>query len=299
VCHDEYDKENVSDFALWKAWSEDDGDVFWETEVGKGRPGWHIECSAMSMKYLGSTFDIHTGGVDLVFPHHENEIAQSEAATGREFVKYWLHCEHLIVDGHKMSKSEGNFFTLRDLLDKGMDPMAIRYTLLSTHFKQQLNFTFDAVKGSKNALSRIHDFMDGLADIEQHKKGKQSDEVTGLIKDAKNGFEENMDDNLNISGALASVFEFIKKVNILVGDELVSSKDATGIIRVMHEFDSVLGVIAQEKGEIDAEIEAMIGEREKARKNKDFDAADRIRNQLKKKGILLEDSKHGVRWKRA
>jgi cysteinyl-tRNA synthetase len=152
---DEYGKEEASDFALWKAWDEEDGDVFWETEIGKGRPGWHIECSTMAMKYLGETIDIHSGGVDLIFPHHENEIAQSEAATGKEFARYWLHSEHLLVEGRRMAKSLGNFYTLRDLIAKGYDPKAIRFLLMATHYRQQLNFTFDGLEAAKNAVDRL------------------------------------------------------------------------------------------------------------------------------------------------
>ncbi|MEM7825323.1 MAG: cysteine--tRNA ligase, partial [Candidatus Aenigmatarchaeota archaeon] len=170
---DSYTKEEAYDFALWKAWDPEDGDVFFETDIGKGRPGWHIECSAMSMKYLGETFDIHTGGVDLIFPHHENEIAQSEAATGKKFVKYWLHAEHLIVEGRKMSKSLGNFYTLRDLIGKGYNPISIRYLLLSTHYKQQLNFTFESLESAKNTVESLFNFLLKLKEIKEGKENKQ------------------------------------------------------------------------------------------------------------------------------
>lgn len=300
VCHDEYSKENASDFALWKAWDDDDGEVFWDTELGKGRPGWHIECSAMSMKELGETFDIHTGGVDLIFPHHENEIAQSEAATGKQFVKYWVHCEHLIFDGKKMSKSEGNFYTLRDLLKKGLDPLAIRYTLLSTHYRQQLNFTLESVQASAKSLERINDFIELMRSISKN-DGAESvrEEAEKIVKAAKSGFAENMDDNLNISGALASIFEMVKGLNRLASEEKLGKAGAQKAIEAMEGFDSVLGILSRERKSLDSEVQELIDERDAARKGRDFAKADRIRDELKEKGIILEDTRHGVRWKRA
>ncbi len=297
IQHDEYDKENLSDFALWKAWNEEDGDVFWETEIGKGRPGWHIECSAMSSKNLGDTFDIHTGGVDLVFPHHENEIAQSESASGKEFVKYWMHCEHLIVDGKKMSKSLGNFYTLRDLLDKGLEPLAIRYVLLSTHYKQQLNFTIESVSAAKNSITRLHDFMRSMKEISDGGDPSNPD-VEKAISAVKDNFKKEMDDNLNISAALGAVFEFVKEINKFNADGKVSGKDSESVISVMEEFDSVLGLMKVEEESLSPELMKMIDDREAARKGKDFATADKLRDELKEKGIILEDSKHGIRWKR-
>ncbi|NQT81429.1 cysteine--tRNA ligase, partial [bacterium] len=195
---DEYDKESVGDFALWKAWDEEDGDVFWESPFGKGRPGWHIECSAMSMKYLGETFDIHTGGVDNIFPHHDNEIAQSEAYTGKQFVRYWLHAAHLIVEGRKMSKSLGNFYTLRDLLGKGYTGRQIRYLLMSCHYRQQLNFTFEGLESAKNGLQRIDDFLAKLDDADS---SEGAGDVAERIEMARQSFTSALDDDLNISGA--------------------------------------------------------------------------------------------------
>ena len=286
---DEYDKDNARDFALWKSYDEEDGDVFWETPFGKGRPGWHIECSAMSQKYLGDTIDIHTGGIDLIFPHHTNEIAQSEAATGKPFVKYWIHCEHLLVDNKKMSKSLGNFYTLRDLKDH--DPIAIRYELMATHYRQKLNFTMKDLEAAKAAINRLRDFILRLKSIVSDKENKA---VDILVEDVKQDFEAKMDDDLNISEALAVIFDFVKDINRLD----IGKKDAEKVIKVMMEIDKVLGLRLGEEEDIDKEIEDMIKEREEARENKDFEKADSIRDKLKAKGIVLEDTPDGVRWKR-
>ena len=290
VDQDEYEKENASDFALWKAWDKDDKDVFWETEIGKGRPGWHIECSAMSMKYLGNHFDIHTGGIDLIFPHHSNEIAQSEAATGKKFVNYWIHNEYITVNGKKMSKSLGNFFTLRDLTKKGYDSRTIRYTLLSTHYKVPLNFTFEGLDAAKSSIQRFDNFILKL----QNEKSKEDNKnISKLLKEVKDKFEKEMDDDLNISNALASVFEFMNKVN----KEKISKKDAEKIFELMKDFDKVLGILKTEKEKISKDIKDLIDKREEARKNKDWEKADKIRDTLTKKGIILEDTSEGVRWK--
>ena len=294
VSADEYGKENVRDFALWKAWTPEDGDVFWETEVGKGRPGWHIECSAMSMKYLGDTFDIHGGGVDLIFPHHQNEIAQAEGATGKQFVRYWVHNEWLLVEGQKMSKSLGNFYILRDILDKGYHPMAIRYLLMSTHYRQQLNFTFKGLEAARNSLQRIWDFMKKLDEV----NGKGDPElVDKAINKARNDFETAMNDDLEISNALAVVFEFIKEINIAMDN--LSKEDAVKIKDFMKDLDKVLGFIVVKEEEISEDIQKLVDERETARKAKDFKKADEIRDKLKEMGIVLEDTPQGVRWKRA
>ena len=292
---DEYEKDDARDFALWKPWEESDGDVFWETDIGKGRPGWHIECSAMSTKYLGETFDIHTGGVDLVFPHHTNEIAQSECAHCKTFVNYWLHNEHLFVNGEKMSKSAGNFFTLRDLLEKGYSPMAIRYQFIASHYRQQLNFTEDALKQTPQTLQRFYDFIDKLESLSA---GEENSNVSDLITVAKKGFEESMDDDLNISGALAAIFDFMREINKLMSENKIGKSNAKDVLHLMNEFNQVLGVFDHEKGEIAEEVEALIEQRQEARKNKDFAAADKIRDDLKEKGIILEDTKDGVKWKK-
>ncbi len=291
VKQDEYEKEQANDFALWKAWDKNDGNVFWETEIGKGRPGWHIECSTMSAKYLGNHFDIHTGGIDLVFPHHENEIAQSEAATGKKFVNYWVHNEWLLVEGKKMSKSLGNFYTLKDLLDKDYDPIAIRYTLMSTHYRQQLNFTFKELDAAKNALQRLNDFMLKL----DESKAKSNKEIPKIIEKAKKDFEKAMDNDLDISKAFAVIFDFIRAINKLE----ISKEDSKKIKALMTEFDKVLGLnlkVKQEK--LPEKLIGLIDQREQARKNKDYEKADKIREELKEKGIILEDTPQGIRWKK-
>ena len=294
VDRDEYEKESVHDFALWKKNKE--GEPFWDTELGKGRPGWHIECSAMSSKYLGETFDIHCGGVDNIFPHHENEIAQSEAHTGKKFVKYWLHCHHLIVDGDKMSKSKGNFYTLTDLLNKKADPMALRLLLLSTHYRKMLNFTFEALGQAESALQRIKDFLYELKNISLPQE--ESEAVTHIIQEARNKFIAGLSDDLNVSKALTAVFESIKKVNILLARNEVSDKDAVNLILFIHNLDEVLGVLPKEEESIlTHEIQSKIDLREKARKDKNYSLADKIRDELLIQGISLEDTKDGVRWK--
>jgi cysteinyl-tRNA synthetase len=295
VKQDEYAKEEAQDFALWKAYTPEDGNVYWETELGKGRPGWHIECSAMSMKYLGETFDIHCGGIDNMFPHHENEIAQSEAATGNPFVHYWMHNEHLQVEGKKMAKRLGNFYTLRDLLQKGFDPLAIRYLLLSTHYRQQFNFTFEGLDAAKGAIERIVNLMRRLQDT----NGKENPEkVTQLIEKVQKSFGEAMDDDLNISIALASLFEFVREVNNLIDSNALSKAEAQKIQTVITDFDKVLAVIPKPKEEtLPTDAEDLIKKREDARKAKDWKAADEYRQQLKIMGIVIEDTVQGTKWK--
>ncbi|MBW2982449.1 cysteine--tRNA ligase [Candidatus Woesearchaeota archaeon] len=290
---DEYDKADAHDFVLWKFWDKEDGDIFWDTEIGKGRPGWHIECSVMSSKNLGQPFDIHTGGVDLIFPHHTNEIAQSEAAEEKEFVKFWLHNDHLIVNGKKMSKSLGNFYTLRDLLDKGYDPKAIRYELLSTHYRQKLDFREDNLKKIPETLQKFYYFLDKLDEI---KEGKDNPKVSKLIEEAKKDFEKEMDNDLNISGALAAIFEFMTSINKIIND--ISHNDAKKIKEMMMKFDSVLGIMQHEKVKVSDEIKKLVEEREKARKEKDWEKADKIRDELKEKGYVVEDSSAGPRIKK-
>jgi cysteinyl-tRNA synthetase len=292
---DEYGKEEARDFALWKAWDEEDGDVFWETEIGKGRPGWHIECSTMAMKYLGETIDIHSGGVDLIFPHHENEIAQSEAATGKEFARYWLHSEHLLVEGRRMAKSLGNFYTLRDLIAKGYDPKAIRFLLMATHYRQQLNFTFDGLEAAKNAVDRLKTFVRRL--LEADGKGC-GEEIRRLMANVQKLFGEAMDDDLNISVALAALFDFVREVNRLMDENMLSRKEAEEVYTLMMRFDKVLGVIGEAKVEekLPKEAEELIRRREEARKARDWETADKIRAQLRAMGIIIEDTPQGVKW---
>jgi cysteinyl-tRNA synthetase len=295
VSQDEYAKEEAQDFALWKAYAPEDGDVYWETELGKGRPGWHIECSAMSMKYLGETFDIHCGGVDNMFPHHENEIAQSEAATGKPFVHYWMHNEHLLVEGKKMAKRLGNFYTLRDLLARGLDPLAIRYLLLSTHYRQQFNFTFEALDAAKKAIERLANLHRRLQDA--NGKGN-SEELGRLVKTVQTCFGGAMDDDLNVSVALASLFDFVRDINNLLDENALSKDEAAKVSSLIADFDQVLGVIPKPKEEVlPAEAQDLIKKREEARKAKDWKTADAARARLKAMGIVIEDTAKGVRWK--
>jgi len=295
VASDEYEKESVSDFALWKAWDENDGEVYWETELGKGRPGWHLECSVMSMKYLGETFDIHTGGVDNIFPHHENEIAQSEGATGKPFANLWMHSEHLIVDGRKMAKSFNNFFTLRQVMEKGYSPIAVRYALLSTHYRQQLNFTFERVDAAANALERYIDFHNNLSD---YPGGESSGEANGFIDSMLKDFEAALDDDLNISAALAVAFDFIRDINRLKAENKLSGEERDRALEALGKIDTVLDFLPRAEEGIDAEIEAMIQKRVEAKKRRDFAEADKIRDDLLHKGIILEDTPTGTKWKR-
>jgi cysteinyl-tRNA synthetase len=293
---DEYAKEEARDFALWKAWDEQDGDVFWETEVGKGRPGWHIECSAMAMKYLGETLDIHCGGMDNLFPHHENEIAQSEAATGKKFVNYWLHNEWLLSEGKRMAKSSHNYYTLGDLLEKGYSAKVVRYLLLATHYRQQFNFTIEGLEAARGAVDRLTNFLYRLRDLDGKGSGEQLKQMMNRVQ---NGFEEAMDDDLNISIALASVFDFVRDINSLLDNNQLSKDEAKAVFGLMLKFDRVLGVIGEvkERAKLSREAEDLIRKREEARKTKDWKTADQIREQLKTMGIVLEDTTQGVTWK--
>jgi len=305
---DQYDKENARDFALWKA--PKPGEQFWETRIGPGRPGWHIECSAMSMKYLGDTLDIHTGGVDLAFPHHENEIAQSEAATGKPFVRMWLHAEHLIIDGQKMSKSLGNIYTLRDLFAKGHKPSTIRFLLLSVPYRRQLNFTEDGLTQARHSVERLRNFVSRLR-CEQLPGGSNL-EVQKLIETTENDFEAGLANDINTAVALASVFDFVRDLNIAMDRGAFLAQDAPRAIAAMEKFDAVLALLDDHDDETlaklgfsrpnermpAAEIEALLAERNAAKKARDFQRADEIRQKLADSGILLEDTKDGtVRWK--
>jgi cysteinyl-tRNA synthetase len=290
---DEYEKESVQDFVLWKG--KKPGEPSWPAPFGAGRPGWHIECSAMSMKYLGPHFDIHMGGVDNIFPHHENEIAQSECANGQTFVNYWLHCQHLIVDNKKMSKSLGNFHTLNDVLGRGFDPMAIRYLLISSHYRKLLNFSFAGLEMAAQALARIKNFVFTLKNIQA--PGESTPAVDGLIQASQKAFTENMADDFNISGALGSVFEFISQVNQMMSG--LRQKDAAAILAYLERLNTVLGVLERGDGvSLEAEIEAKIAQLESARRDKDYSRADAIRAELKQKGIILLDTPDGVKWKK-
>jgi cysteinyl-tRNA synthetase len=292
---DEYDKENVRDFVLWKAAKE--VEPFWETELGAGRPGWHIECSAMSMKSLGETFDIHAGGVDLVFPHHENEIAQSEGATGKQFVRYWVHAEFLMVEGQKMSKKLGNFFTFRDLVAKGHTPRAIRYLLLSAPHHKQLNFTLEGLRGAESTVERLNDFKRRLTELKTEEGSSPA--IAELIEQSRRRFEEALDDDLNTAEALAAIHDFVRETNTAMAQGAVRAGDREALLAMVDRFDSVFNVFGEVKQELlDSEIQALIDERQAARAARNFARADEIRNHLTAMGIILEDTKEGLRWRR-
>ncbi|OHD64382.1 MAG: cysteine--tRNA ligase [Spirochaetes bacterium RBG_13_51_14] len=294
---DSYGKDDVRDFALWKAPKENE--VSWETPYGRGRPGWHIECSAMIRKIFGTTIDIHTGGVDLIFPHHENEIAQSEAAYGETFVRHWIHVEHLLVNGSKMSKSLGNYYTLRDLLEKGYSPRSIRYLLISAHYRKQFNFTLEGITQADQALDRIDNLIVRLSDIK--KEAAPTPELRKLADSMISGFTDAVDDDLNISRGLGVFFEFIHAVNTLISDDKLSRADIDAVVEALKKLDAVLGFIfikdASKADRDEAWIESMIQERLQAKKVRNFARADEIRNLLTAQGIILEDTKDGTRWK--
>ncbi len=292
---DEYEKEDVRDFALWKEKKE--GEPFWVTEIGEGRPGWHIECSAMSTKYLGATIDIHTGGIDNIFPHHQNEIAQSEAATGQQFVRYWMHCEHLLVNNKKMSKSIGNIITMRHLVEKGCKPASLRYVFVSSHYRSKLNFTWKSIKDASHALERLNRFVEKLRDYQS--SAKDNEEITMLVPLTGERFEREMDSDLNTSGAFAVIFELMGRVNLALEEGKLSTGNARAVYELMQRFDNVLGILTpEEKEELPAEIRALIEERENARRMKDFRLADELRKKIEEKGFVLEDTKHGATWRR-
>ena len=294
---DEYEKDDARDFVLWKA--QKPGEPGWDTPLGSGRPGWHIECSVMAMKYLGDTLDIHTGGVDLVFPHHENEIAQSEGITGQPFVRYWLHAEHLMVEGQKMAKSLGNFFTLRDILDRGYAPEAIRYLLVSVPYRKQLNFTFDGLKAAATAIDRLRNFELRLKTAKF--PADASPAAAARVAKAAAAFDAGLDDDLNTADALAAAFEYIRDTNTAMDTGEFRTGDVPPALDFLARFDAVFDVLkpsAKEGALTDAEVESLIAERTAAKKSRNFARADQIRAELLEKGIVLEDTKDGVRWKR-
>ncbi|HXP85874.1 MAG TPA: cysteine--tRNA ligase [Bryobacteraceae bacterium] len=311
---DEYDKADARDFVLWKAAKE--GEPAWDTAVGRGRPGWHIECSVMAQKYLGETIDIHTGGVDLTFPHHENEIAQAEGITGKPFVRFWLHAEHLLVNSEKMSKSLGNFFTLRDLLAKGCAPEVVRYLLASVPYRRKLNFTFDGLKAAATSIERLRNFELRLKT--GHYPPGANAEITKRTQAATAAFREALDDDLNSAEALGAVFEYIRDANTAMDSGAFLASNAAGALEFLALFDSIFDVLRRSpktfhytpsggvrlSGTAEAEffgtteIEAAIAERTAAKKARNFARADEIRKQLADQGVVIEDTKEGVRWKR-
>ncbi len=301
VASDEYEKESVADFALWKARVPEDGDVFWPSPFGEGRPGWHIECSAMSIKALGETFDLHLGGEDLKFPHHEDEIAQSEGATGKPFVKFWLHGAHLLVEGKKMSKSLGNFFTLRDLQAKGFTGREVRYLLLTAHYRETFNFTLDGLHGAKTALARIDECVSKLREVGTPgtvPAGSKQYADTAVGAPLLASFTAALADDLNISAAWASVFDWVREINKRIADNSLSVGAAAAALAAWDQVDAVLGVGVKAEAEAPAEISALAAARTEAKKAKDFKRADAIRDELKAKGWVIEDTPKGIKLKK-
>lgn len=304
---DEYEKDNARDFALWK--SPKEGEEFWETSIGKGRPGWHIECSVMSMKYLGESFDLHAGGEDLVFPHHENEIAQSEALTGKQFVRYWMHVRFLLVEGEKMSKSAGNFFTLRDLLMKGHKPSSIRFLLASVPYRKQLNFTFDGLKQAAHSVERLRNFKSRL-EMGQFASGKNQ-AIQDLAEQTKKDMRSALEDDLNTAQALGAIFDLVREANTAADRNELRQDDKAPLLEALQQFDEVFAVLQDDDAEKmrrfidpssstlpDEEVQRLVDERTAAKKARDFAKADALRKQLADAGILVEDTKDGIRWKR-
>ncbi len=293
---DRYEKEDARDFALWKE-PGTQTEPAWDAPIGRGRPGWHIECSTMSMKYLGETFDIHAGGIDLVFPHHENEIAQSEGATGKQFVRYWIHFEHLKVEGETMSKSKGNYFTFRDIAAKGYSPAAVRYFLLSVPYNKQLNFTFDALAGAEKTVASLRDFRARLS--EARTSPGINEELHEVTLRAAQEFEAGMDDDLNTSVALAVIHNLTRDVNTALTRKKLHDVNKSELLDLLKRFDTVLNIFGTDEREmLDGEIQNLIDERQEARRRRDFGRGDEIRDELARRGIILEDTKDGVRWKR-
>lgn len=301
VADDEYDKEDVRDFVLWKAAKPDEPS--WDSPWGPGRPGWHIECSAMSMKFLGKSFDMHCGGVDNIFPHHENEIAQSESAFDQPFVKIWLHSEHLIVEGQKMSKSLGNQYRLDELIARNLSVRAIRYLFLSVHYRQKLNFTFESLDAAAAALRRVDDMRHRLDHAPE--TGEPRPEIAAAAERLHAGFGAALADDLNASEALAALFGFVREVNVAIDGGALGGGDRERVRAALGSVDTVLGVLdpeawrdgAEDDAE-SAEIDRMVADRDAARAGRDFATSDRLRDELAARGIVLEDTPHGTRWKR-
>ena len=304
---DQYDKADARDFALWKA--PKPGEFFWESPIGPGRPGWHIECAAMAMKYLGETLDIHTGGVDLAFPHHENEIAEAEGATGKPFVRYWLHAEHLLVNFEKMSKSLGNFYTLRDLLAQGHKPSTLRFLLAAVPYRRQLNFTPESLQQAASSVERLRNFA---ARVRSGKIPRGSSTMADRAARARQEFEEGLEDDLNTAQALAAIFDLVRDVNTAIDRGEFHHEDAAPVLRTLEIFNGIFAVLedddaeklqalglAREAAASDQEIAELVAARQAARKTRDFAQADRIRGQLAERGVILEDSRDGeIRWRR-
>ena len=298
---DKYDKKDARDFVLWKAWKSEDGDVFWKTDLGTGRPGWHMECSCMSIKYLGETIDIHAGAVDLIFPHHQNEIAQSEAVTGRRFVNYWLHGAHINVDDEKMSKSLGNFLTVRDIVNTPNDARAFRYLVVSNHYRTAFNFSREVLDAARSTMRRLDNFRRRLSNITQTDGGE---EPASLLETARERFIRHMDDDLNTPRAMSAVFEMVNAVEDLLGEGRVDRVGADRIGGFLDEIDQVLGVFHlpsedEQEEELPDDLQALIGERDQARQERNWARADEIRDRFTELGYTLEDTPEGTVWKRS
>ena len=298
VAQDEYAKDDAADFALWKAWDAADGNVRWDSPWGAGRPGWHLECSAMSMKYLGPTFDLHTGGIDNLFPHHEDEIAQSEAANGQQFVKYWMHCAHLVVDGRKMSKSLGNFYTLRDLVEKGYTGREIRYLLSSAHYRQSLNFTFDALQAARSSLARADEFSERLALQAGLARAGERDALPSWAVEAGTAFREAVENDLNMADALAALFRIIHDGNCALDQKTLNPAQSVAVQGLMSEIDGVLALLKTDEVRPDAAVEALLARRQAARKAKQWAESDQIRDELDRLGWVIQDTPAGPKLKR-
>jgi cysteinyl-tRNA synthetase len=291
---DEYGKDDVRDFVLWKRAKP--GEPSWATAIGQGRPGWHIECSAMSIRHLGASFDIHTGGVDLIFPHHEDEIAQSEAATGKPFVRTWLHCAHLQMSGAKMAKSTGNVARVKDLLESGIEPRALRYALISVHYRAGLNYTADSLAAASAAIDRLDALVAALA---AYREDRPDDpELTATLDAARSAFEAALDDDLNISAALGALFDLVRELNRRIDARSISTADAGRAADWLRQTDRVLGVLPEETDALEAELQALLDERVAARTARDWAASDRLRDELAARGIAVEDTRDGQRWRR-
>ena len=291
---DEYAKDDVRDFALWKG--PKPNEPSWETAVGPGRPGWHIECSAMSMHHLGQSFDIHTGGVDLIFPHHEDEIAQSEAATGRTFVRTWLHCSHLQMSGAKMAKSTGNIARVGELLESGIEPRALRYALISVHYRASLNYTPDSLAAAAAAIDRLDALIAALAAYREERP--DDPDLPGVLEAARTAFDAALDDDLNISAALGALFDLVREVNRRLDARTLSTADAGTVTTWLRDLDAVLAILPDEQDELEDELRHLLDERLAARAGKDWAASDRLRDELVSRGIAVEDTRDGQRWRR-
>jgi cysteinyl-tRNA synthetase len=295
---DKYDKENARDFALWKAKEDEPEWAQWEAPFGRGRPGWHIECSAMSMKYLGETFDLHAGGVDLIFPHHENEIAQSACGTGQPFVRHWFHVDHLLIENETMSKSKGNVFTLPELVGKGHRPEAIRYLLLSAHYRSQLNFTWEGLGQAAAALQRVQGLLQRLGEVD--KEGPVAPQIAAAVQRARQTFDEALDDDLNTPEALAALHVLVGEANAALAAGALTRAGADAVRAQVGAMDAVFGVLMPAGGDdrLSNEEQALFDERQEARRKREFQRADEARRRLEAMGIVLEDTPKGTRWRR-